>query len=120
MPQSLDGLKTGIKTLASGMAATLVGVFMLGRYLPHIPYLRDVIPANPTPQEVTVEGPHGNLARVGDAGVCESDLRPAGKARFGSTLVNVVTEGDLVSAGTRVEVIQRDGNRVVVRKDLEA
>lgn len=53
---------------------------------------------------------------VGAAGVAESILRPAGKARFATSLVDVITEGDYVEAGCRVEVIRRQGNQVIVRK----
>jgi membrane-bound ClpP family serine protease len=42
-------------------------------------------------------------------------LHPAGKARFGSVLVDVVTQGEYLEADVRVEVIERRGNRVVVR-----
>ena len=67
------------------------------------------------PSQVAADDPYNGLARVGDMGVVEAPLRPSGKARFGSMMVDVVTEGDLVDTGGRVEVIERRGNRVVVR-----
>ena len=57
----------------------------------------------------------GLHARVGDLGVTDSPLMPGGKARFGSLLVDVVTEGEFVEPAIQVEVIERRGNRVVVR-----
>ena len=36
-------------------------------------------------------------------------------ARFGSMLVDVVTQGEFLTEGARLEVIERRGNRVVVR-----
>ena len=59
--------------------------------------------------------PYGNLARLGDVGVTEGVLRPAGKARFGQVLVDVVTEGEYIEPDVQIEVIERHGNRVVVR-----
>ncbi|MGN6544213.1 MAG: NfeD family protein [Aureliella sp.] len=53
---------------------------------------------------------------VGDLGVADSVLRPAGKVRFADHLVDVVTEGDFLDPGTRVEVIKREGNHVIVRR----
>ena len=56
------------------------------------------------------------LPLVGDHGVAESVLRPSGKVLFDKLLIDVVTEGDYLDPGTPVEVIRREGNRIVVRK----
>lgn len=116
LPQSFDGLKLGLVSLAGGMAMVVGGVVAVGKYLPHIPYLRDVIPPNPTVESVILDDPYEGLAHLGDIGRAESSLRPSGKVRFGSRLVDVVTEGDMLDPGTSVEVIERYGNRVVVRR----
>jgi membrane-bound ClpP family serine protease len=80
-----------------------------------MPIFRAIVPANPMPSEVAVDDPYRGAAYIGDVGRTESMLRPAGKARFGSLLVDVVTQGDMIAAGTAVEVVERRGNRVVVR-----
>jgi membrane protein implicated in regulation of membrane protease activity len=53
---------------------------------------------------------------VGDWGVAESPLRPAGKVIFGEAYVDVVTDGSFVDTGKQVRVIDVSGNRVVVRE----
>ena len=111
----LDGLKRGVITLALSMGGALVSGIFIGRNIHRIPYLRTIVPQNPMPSQVAVDDPYHGLARVGDVGLVEATLRPSGKARFGSMMIDVVTEGDLVDAGARVEVIERRGNRVVVR-----
>jgi len=50
----------------------------------------------------------------GDAGVTESDLRPAGFARFGELRVSVVTEGEFIAAGSNIVVTEVRGSRIVV------
>jgi membrane-bound ClpP family serine protease len=80
-----------------------------------VPVLGKVIPANPTPSQVQVDDPYRGVARVGDIGETGGALHPAGKARFGTQLVDVVTQGEYLDAGVKVEVIERRGNRVVVR-----
>jgi len=84
--------------------------------LPRAPIFNRVIGRNPTREEVTVDDPYHGIAKVGDIGRTETVLRPAGKARFGAVLVDVVSQGDFLPSGERVEVIERSGNRVVVRK----
>ncbi len=43
-------------------------------------------------------------------------MRPAGKVQFGEQFVDVVAEGSFVQPGTRVQVIEIEGNRVVVKE----
>ncbi len=57
-----------------------------------------------------------SLPQLGQQGIADSVLRPAGKVRFGGQLIDVVTEGDYLDPGTAVEVIKREGNRIIVRR----
>ena len=62
------------------------------------------------------DDPYRGAARVGDVGYAEGPMHPSGKARFGSVLVDVVTQGEFLGPDARVEVIERRGNRIVVRQ----
>ncbi len=53
--------------------------------------------------------------KVGQTGETLSRLRPAGKAKFGEAVVDVVSEGAFIDKGTKVTIIEVAGNRVVVR-----
>jgi hypothetical protein len=53
---------------------------------------------------------------LGASGTALTDLRPAGVARFGSDRVDVVSEGDFISVGSRLTVLRVEGSRVTVRK----
>lgn len=53
---------------------------------------------------------------IGDRGQAVSPLRPAGKARFGHRLADVVTDGEFIDAHCPVEIVELRGNRVVVRQ----
>jgi len=52
---------------------------------------------------------------IGVEGVAVTDLHPSGTAQFGEERVDVVSEGGFVPAGTRVQVVQAEGYRHVVR-----
>jgi membrane-bound serine protease (ClpP class) len=116
LDQSFEKLQTGIKTLGMALATTLAGTVLLSKYLHRMPYFRHLIPPNPDAAELALDNGDSHVGRIGDLGLSETVLRPAGKARFGSALVDVVTEGDLLDPGTPVEIIERRGNRIVVRK----
>jgi membrane-bound serine protease (ClpP class) len=55
-------------------------------------------------------------ALLGAIGVTATPLRPAGKVQFGEDFVDVVAEGSYVQPGTRVQVIEIEGNRIVVKE----
>lgn len=115
LPATVEGFKTALMVIVSAMVASIIGMVMLSRFLPKMPLLRGMVPANPMPSQVQVEDPYRGAAHVGELGRTESPLRPAGKARFGGMLVDVVAQGDFLDAGQAVEVVERRGNRVVVR-----
>jgi len=115
LPDTVHHLKTALITVICAMGTSLIGMVMLSRFLPRLPVLSRMVPANPTPSDVLVEDPYHGTARVGDLGQALGPLRPAGKARFGGTLVDAVTQGEYLEPGTRVEIIEQRGNRVVVR-----
>jgi hypothetical protein len=98
----------------------LITAFVLARYLPSIPYVNRLI-LHPAGEEEGVESApdpaHAELAALlGAIGVAATPLRPAGKAQFGDAFVDVVAEGCYVVPGTRVQVIEIEGNRVVVKE----
>jgi membrane-bound serine protease (ClpP class) len=109
--------------LGSG-AVSMLGVVALSRYLGAFPILNRLILRTPSDDEeeaVDTDGkplpPVGRYAAaVGDWGVAESPLRPAGKAIFGEEYLDVVTDGSFVERGAQVRIIEISGNRIVVRE----
>jgi len=116
LPATWTYLKNGLYSIACGLAGSLVGMVLVARYLPKMPLAGRIIAPNPIPEQVIIDDPYEGAAQIGDIGVSEGPLRPSGKARFGAMLVDVVTQGDYIDTGTTVEVVERRGNRVVVRK----
>ncbi|NMA41877.1 MAG: hypothetical protein GX946_00680 [Oligosphaeraceae bacterium] len=53
---------------------------------------------------------------VGREGVCLTMLRPSGKVQIDDERYDVVTEGEILEAGTAVRVIEVEGNRIVVER----
>lgn len=53
---------------------------------------------------------------VGDTGVVESMLRPAGIVIFGDRRVSVVSEGQFIDKGKTVRVSRVEGTRIVVEE----
>jgi membrane-bound serine protease (ClpP class) len=60
---------------------------------------------------------------LGQIGITQTELRPAGAAMLGNRRVDVVSDGHFVARGVTVKVVDISGNRVVVREvsdDIQA
>lgn len=112
------GNKAGPFSLS--LLGSLVMVAVIVRYLPHIPVLNRLMlrPADEAEADLTPEHPqHAELrALLGAIGVAATPLRPAGKTQFGESFIDVVAEGGYIRPGTRVQVVEVEGNRVVVKE----
>jgi len=113
---SIEAMKMGILTMACAVSTAVIGMVVMSRYLPQVEALYSIFPPNPTRDQIKPDDPYHGMVGIGEVGRCEGPLRPAGKARFGQLLADVVSEGDFIEASTLVEVIERRGNVVVVRR----
>jgi hypothetical protein len=104
-----------------GILGALAAALALVRYLPHLPFANRLL-LHPQTEENEMGGEsavhlYPELAGLlGAIGVAATPLRPAGKVQFGDEFVDVVAEGGYVQPGTRVQVIEIEGNRVVVKE----
>jgi len=97
------------------VAAVLVPLMvMLGfKLLPLSPLTKKLIAGGFSFEDGKATDPR-DADLVGQRGVVEATLRPAGVARLDGRRVDVVSRGEMIEAGTEVEVVEVSGNRVVV------
>jgi len=53
---------------------------------------------------------------LGKRGAAITTLRPSGKAEFEGEVLPVETDGEFLSIGDSVQIIEVSGNRIIVRK----
>lgn len=94
--------------------------FVLARFLPNIPYANRLMltPPGEKPDagEPELPGAAEAAAHLGAVGTAVTVLRPAGTVRFGDAFVDVVTDGGFIPAGARVQAIEVEGTRIVVKE----
>lgn len=124
IPQTGDewivfGGKMGQYMLA--MIGSVILAFTIARFLPNIPYANRLMLAAP-PERLATE-PNDELpgaavaaALLGAVGTAATTLRPSGMAQFGDQYIDVVTEGGFIASGARIQVIEVEGTRIVVRE----
>lgn len=91
--------------------------FLKGIFLPdELPSGRAVIDnARATPVTDSEYNPDERMVYLGKFGVAATTLRPAGKMRLDSgEVIDVVTGGEFVEAGTKIRVSSVEMNRIVV------
>jgi len=122
-PANWDLFLNGLLGLSFGFLGFIVLAWILTKYLPKLQFLSGLIliPAvakQGSEMEISMTAPPGLETagvKVGDIGEVVSILRPTGKARFGNAIVDVVAEAEFLDKGTKVEIIEIHGNRVVVK-----
>jgi membrane-bound ClpP family serine protease len=94
--------------------------FMIAKFLPKVPYANRMILRSPAdkPETAAEVLPGGAEAAelLGAIGTTNTPLRPAGVVKFGDKFVDVVSDGGFIPAGSRVQVIQVEGTRIVVKE----
>lgn len=109
-------LGRGVLALSIAFIGAVMAMPLLARVLPKVPVAGRLVlapPAGAAAPPVSDLSPIRTI-QVGQQGVVTSTCRPAGMARFGDTLVDVVAEGAFIYPGTTVVVLKNEGNRIVV------
>lgn len=123
-PQEWADTRTWLAQLLGSLLIGVGAAMFVARNLHLVPFLNKTLLNPPVLQ--TGGGPTAGAApgaatqagmvsiAVGTVGTADTDLRPAGRARFKQGLVDVVSDGEWIRRGTRVQVLRVEGNRVVV------
>lgn len=122
-PISWEVLANNLFAVAIGFLAFLVVAVIISKYIDRMPFLRSLVlksasgveAARPALSEQQQQEAI-QMLQPGQVGKAISVLRPAGKARFGEQLADVVTPGEYIEEGIEVEITEIRGNRIVVQR----
>lgn len=102
--------------LAAAFVATFAAAFFLSKALPKTSFFNRLI----LKDNILVRSGYTTepevLELVGKTGEAITDLRPSGTILINNKRVDVVTEGDYLIRGTKIEVIKESGSKIVVRE----
>jgi membrane-bound serine protease (ClpP class) len=117
-PYHYEELRGNLLKIFTSMTVSLLVIALMVRYLPGMPLFgRLVLRASEEAAlgfGTTLAIPTATL--VGRRGYALSTLRPSGRAEFNGEVLDVVTQGEFVESGQKVEIVEVRGNRVVVRQ----
>jgi membrane-bound serine protease (ClpP class) len=127
LPGTWAALQTGLIVVVGGMAASLFLWIWLNRYLPKMPYANRLILTTTSGGSEEIRGQSTDLSggstwpTPGAIGTSVTDLRPGGSAAFlddathDTRIADVVSDTGFVRVGTKVQVREVTGGRIVVR-----
>lgn len=107
-----------IVSYVAALFGAVVIAFMVARYLPNIPYVNRLMlqPPPETSDIPELPGTAEAAGMLGAIGTSATPLRPAGMAQFGEQYIDVVSEGGFIPSGVRVQVVEVEGTRIVVKE----
>lgn len=112
-------LERSLLTIAGAGVCFVAAAIAFRRWLPRAPIVNQMFLEPPTGEEAEVISRRESLvdlhALLGARGTTTTQLTPSGKARFGSRLVDVICDGDVIARGAEIEVVEVHGARVVVK-----
>jgi membrane-bound serine protease (ClpP class) len=105
---------------AISMLVAIAGGLALMRFLPHLPFGRELILGSEmTAAQGYQSADEEARSWLGRSGRALSPLRPSGIAEIDGRRVDVVSDGDFIEPGAPVRVVEVDGYRVVVHRTRE-
>ncbi|MEW6305498.1 MAG: NfeD family protein [Verrucomicrobiota bacterium] len=112
LPQQLG--ENVLPNLLITFAGTAAAVWILSQWLPKTSLYARMVTPSASGMESVVELQTKQSSRVGQVGVTTSPLRPGGKAQFGEEIIDVVSQGEMIPAGQKVQVIGHSSYAAIV------
>ena len=111
---TLPQLRLPLEQLGLAFLGSAVGVVILSRILPRTPMYRALVSQTVSGMGTELAVAEHRASLQGQVGVAISTLRPGGKAQFGETVLDVISQGDMVPKGCKVKIIGYSGRVAVV------
>jgi membrane-bound serine protease (ClpP class) len=113
---TLPQLQAPLQDLLYAAVGSIALIAILARFLPKTSLYGVLVAQSASGTAGTHELETAQERQLGQEGVALSTLRPGGKARFGDTILDVMTEGELIEKDARVRIIRHSGREAVVER----
>jgi membrane-bound serine protease (ClpP class) len=111
---TLPQLRLPLEQLVIAFLGSAIGVVILSRILPRTPMYRTLVSQTASGMVTELAVAEHRASLQGQVGVAISNLRPGGKAQFGDQVLDVISQGDMVTKGRKVKIIGYSGREAVV------
>ena len=118
-------LSSAVASLAFGVAGAIAAMLVAMRFLPESRFGHWMVLEKSVAGGASLDpGSAGDesekpASRVGQTGEAVTDLRPAGKGRFGGKLLDITADGQFIEKSTPIRITKHEGSRIVVVRNGE-
>ncbi|MEI8351280.1 MAG: NfeD family protein [bacterium] len=117
---TLPQVSFSVIQFGKSLLISAAGFWLVAGVLPQTPLFRRMVLESATSRVAGYTASADTSSRVGQQGITETRLNPAGAARFGTERLNVVARGDFINAGEAVMIAETHGNRIIVERTTKA
>ena len=111
---NFGALRASLFNVLLAFAVAIVVILLLSRYLLHVPMFHRLVAAGASGAGSDRKVAEQQKSRLGEIGTTISPLRPGGKAQFGETILDVISQGEMIPRSTKVRVIGFSGTDSIV------
>ena len=111
---TIPQLSAPLREVGFALFASTVIALLIMRYFPKTQLYGSMASHAASGVKSDVQLQQKQIAREGQVGVAISSLRPGGKAQFGEEIIDVITQGDMISKGQKVKIIGNSGTEAIV------
>jgi membrane-bound ClpP family serine protease len=116
----LSQIPQSLLPLAATLAGVVAALLLMRHILPRTPMVNQVMLEPPDEEELEEIAQREAMVTWGHLvakhGKTTTPLVPAGKARFGDDLIDVISDGEVIDRGVDIRVVDVQGNRVLVER----
>tara|TARA_Y100001980_G_C14555620_1_gene344593 strand:+ start:4714 stop:6075 length:1362 start_codon:yes stop_codon:yes gene_type:complete len=99
-----------------GLVGAIIGLIFLARFMIKTKFWKQLTSPEVQKKIDGFSNSFGWESLKGKNGIADTDLHPSGWIRVENERVFVVSEGDFIEKGAKINVLSVDGNRIVVRE----
>jgi membrane-bound serine protease (ClpP class) len=103
-----------VMDLAIGGIGAVLVIILLGSLLPKTSIYDSLVSHSASGMTSVLEQKQKHSTRIGQIGVALSSLHPGGKAQFEDQIIDVISHGEMIEAGTQVRIIGHSSTEAVV------
>lgn len=111
---SRESVEHALWTLFSATVGSAIAIWLASKWLPKTSMYSALVSQGASGAATTAEFAIREKNWVGKTGVTVSALRPGGKAQFGETILDAMSQGEMLAKGVAVRVVAFSGGAAVV------
>lgn len=108
--------KYPLQVLGTSIIGSVVCIILLSAVLPKTTFYGQLVSATTSGEQSVVTRENEEKSMMGCEGVSVSTLRPGGKGKFEGKLLDVITDGEMISPGKRIRIVGFSAHDAIVEE----